>query len=190
MFRLGLKRLLDPVSAYLERRWDVAPPMYRTVLRPPGALPEQAFLDTCQRCGNCGDVCPARAIRPISSDDPERAGTPYINPDSAACVVCDELACMKVCPSGALRLVDRPGDIRMGLARVQTEHCLRTRGQDCVICVEKCPFGTSAIDISDGGEIEVKPAGCVGCGVCQFYCPTQPKAILVEPHGSRSGHAL
>src|SRR5690606_16712159 len=90
----------------------------RTMVRPPGALPEKDFLDTCYRCGNCIDVCPARAIRPMSQGDVERAGTPYIDADLSACVVCDELACMKACPSGALQLVSEPAQISMGLARV------------------------------------------------------------------------
>ena len=30
-------------------------------------------------------------------------------------------------------------------------------------------------------EIQVKPGGCVGCGVCQLYCPSLPKAITVDP---------
>ena len=56
----------------------------------------------------------------------------------------------------------------------------RTRGEDCQICVDKCPLGVAALDIaSPGGPVVVK-AACVGCGVCEMYCPTQPKAIVVE----------
>ena len=32
-------------------------------LRPPGALPEEQFRDTCSRCGECVRVCPAQCIR-------------------------------------------------------------------------------------------------------------------------------
>ena len=181
MFRLGLKKLMEPIAEYIEERLNVPQPVYRTVLRPPGALPEQAFLDTCYRCGNCVDVCPAHAIKPMTREDVERAGTPYVDPDLAACVVCQERACMKACPSGALKPVADPKEIAMGLARVDHYLCVRHHGQECTICRDKCPIGTDAIDLSDGGEIEVKPEGCVGCGVCQFHCPALPKAIVVEP---------
>lgn len=182
MFRFSLKRIVEPLAEYIEDRLsEVDWPVERAVLRPPGALPEKQFLQTCYRCGNCVDVCPATAIRPITSDDVSAAGTPYIDPDLAACVVCDELACMKACPSGALRLVASAERIDMGLARVDHEVCLRGRNEDCTICIDKCPFGSTAIGLSDHGEVEVRPGGCVGCGVCQFYCPTVPKAIVVDP---------
>ena len=42
-FREIFKRVVDPVAAYAEHRL----PQARTQLRPPGALPERAFLDTC-----------------------------------------------------------------------------------------------------------------------------------------------
>ncbi|HOB75813.1 MAG TPA: 4Fe-4S dicluster domain-containing protein [Phycisphaerae bacterium] len=182
MFRLGLKRLMEPVAQFLEERLQIPLPIPRTVLRPPGAQPEREFLAACYRCGNCVDVCPARAIRSLSNDDIEQRGTPYIDPDLAACVVCDELACMKACPSGALRPVNKPTDIRMGLARVKLDLCLRSRDEDCRICVAKCPIGPTAITINPAGQIEILPQGCVGCGACQFYCPTTPKAITIEPH--------
>lgn len=181
MFRLGLKRLMEPVAEFIEERLQIPLPVPRDVLRPPGAQPEREFLAACYRCGNCIDVCPAKAIRPLSTDYLEQRGTPYIDPDLAACVVCDELACMRSCPSGALRLVERPSAIRMGLARVKHDVCARSRGEDCRICVEKCPLGAEAIAIDAAGKVEVKSPGCVGCGVCQFYCPTLPRAITVTP---------
>lgn len=181
MFLRGLRRLMEPVADFIEQRIDVPIPLpvMRSVLRPPGALPEKQFLDTCYRCGNCIDVCPAKAIRPLTGGNVESTGTPYIDPDLSACVICDELACMKACPSGGLKLVD-PAMIRMGRAVVEMSVCVRTHGESCSLCVDKCPVGWSAIEIGEVGEITVKP-GCVGCGVCQFYCPTLPKAIRVEP---------
>ena len=172
---------MEPLAEYLADRLDVELPVERTVLRPPGALPEKEFLDRCYRCGNCVDVCPAHAIKSTATDEVETSGTPYIDPDLAACVVCDELACVRACPSGALESIVSPAEIDMGLARVQPDLCLREQGEDCTSCVDKCPLGSDAIAVGDGGLIEASPDGCVGCGVCQFFCPTTPKAITIEP---------
>ena len=178
---LGLQRLIEPLATYVTERLDIPLPVVRSVLRPPGALPEAAFLKTCYRCGNCVDVCPAKAIRTVSGAQSDCAGTPYIDPDLSACVVCDELACMKACPSGALKAVPSPVEIRMGLAKWRAEACLRSRGEPCRVCVDRCPIGATAIAIDAQGQVEVRAAGCVGCGSCQFYCPVSPKAVTVEP---------
>jgi ferredoxin-type protein NapG len=183
MFLLGLKRLIGPVAQYIEQRLPVVEPepMYRYVLRPPGALPEGEFVDTCYRCGNCVEVCPAKAIKPMTRDDVQRAGTPYIDADVAPCTLCEQMACMKACPSGALRAaVDRKA-VKLGVARIDRYVCRRGSGEPCLTCLEVCPLGTEVIDFSDGGEIEVKPGACTGCGICQYRCPTIPKAIRVDP---------
>ena len=180
MFRIGLKKLMEPIAGYLEERFDVSMPIARTVLRPPGALPEPEFLETCYRCGNCVDVCPVKAIKSTASDDVDLTGMPMIDPDIASCAVCDELACMKTCPSGALKLVGEVQEIRMGCSRIEPRHCLRMQGEDCRVCVDRCPVGTEALDIGDGGEIVVHESRCVGCGTCQLHCPALPKAIVVE----------
>ena len=118
-------------------------------------------------------------------------GVPYIVADEMACVVCDSLACMNVCPSGALQLVPR-NDIDMGVAIWHSDTCLRTTahgpesGQNCTICIDTCPIGSFAIELKDG-RINVKEAGCVGCGVCQHECPTDPKSIVVMPKSIQAG---
>ncbi len=49
-----------PAYHYDERRYDGTGTRY---LRPPGALPQPAFGDTCSRCGDCVKACPAQAIK-------------------------------------------------------------------------------------------------------------------------------
>lgn len=153
-------------------------------LRPPGALPEGEFLARCSSCGKCAEACPVRAIQ-LLPEDHGGGGLrrPSIDPARQACVVCNDLSCMKVCPTGALQLV-AAHEIRMGLAVLKPDLCVRTRGEDCQICVDKCPLGTVAIEIPfPGAPVNVR-AGCTGCGVCQMYCPTEPRAIVIEPRES------
>jgi ferredoxin-type protein NapG len=189
-FAAGLSRVLRPLADYLEQRLPAkladlaaaAPP-----LRPPGARPEREFLETCFRCGSCADACPAKAIALTESINEDQVGTPYIDPDAAACVICDDLACMKACPSGALKLVDR-FDIRIGLAAVDHHLCVRSSGVECTDCLDHCPLGETAIRLLPNGRVQViNPAptgqGCTGCGLCQQHCPTNPvKAIRVLPY--------
>jgi len=55
----------------------------------------------------------------------------------------------------------------------------------CDLCVAYCPLGEEAIvlkEVGDGKYLPEVKDGCVGCGVCQMLCPTDPKAIVVEPH--------
>jgi len=186
-FAAGLSRLIAPLADYVEKKLPIPLPVIRTVLRPPGAVLEKEFLDTCFRCGRCADSCPAHAIALSQSSDAKFKGTPFVDPDQQACVICDELACMKVCPSGALKLVDRL-EIRMGLAQVDHDLCVRSKGENCTICIDKCPIGHAAIRLDESNAICVidprgGTEGCTGCGVCQQYCPTRPiRAIIVHPY--------
>jgi MauM/NapG family ferredoxin protein len=151
--------------------------MVAAPIRPPGALAEQKFRETCSRCGECVKVCPVQAIK-IDPTGLKGAGAPFIDIDSAACVLCDGLLCMNTCPSGAL--VPTPiGDIDMGTAVWHEQTCLRTHGEGCTICVDQCPIGEVAI-VLDGGNVKVIEDGCTGCGVCQNRCPTGPKSITVS----------
>ena len=187
-FRNGFRELLRPVVDSLDEKIDIVrKAMPKAVslklLRPPGAVAEAAFLSTCSRCGTCVKACPVQAIR-IDANHKIAGGAPYIDANLSPCVVCSTLECMTVCPSGAL--VPTPIKfIDMGTARWDSQTCLRTRGDSCRVCVDECPIGEVAIRINVDQRIEVIEDGCVGCGVCQQRCPTNPKSIVVEPKAMR-----
>jgi ferredoxin-type protein NapG len=167
-------------------------------LRPPGALAELPLAETCSRCGDCVKACPAQAIR---LEPAVAGGLPFIVPREQPCVVCTDLACMKVCPTGALKRVSAVSEISMGVAVVDHARCLRGpfdaeprvepadslhaaggargRGEDCRLCVTSCPVGESAIAIGGGGRVVIL-AGCIGCGVCERACPTEPTSIFIR----------
>lgn len=178
-FREALGRMVRPLADFVERR--LAMPDDRPRLRPPGAIEEAHFVETCEHCAACVQVCPADAIFLLSEANGLAAGTPAIDPDHAACVVCEGLQCTTVCPSGALLPLVERYDIRMGLAEVYSAMCVRSAGEACTECVDRCPLGEAAIRFDDDGPPTVRAIGCVGCGVCQLYCPTDPKAIVINP---------
>ncbi|MCZ6677684.1 MAG: 4Fe-4S dicluster domain-containing protein [Candidatus Poribacteria bacterium] len=182
-FREAFTRLVQPVAEYVDTQVEAylpVSPSEKALLRPPGALPEETFLNTCLRSGHCVDSCPANAIQILQRTDPHLANTPYIDPDHQPCVVCDSLECMQVCPSGALQKLTAD-EIQIGLAEVSYDTCLRSREIDCRYCIDACPMGEKAIRLDSQRRVEVLPSGCVGCGVCQHRCPTAPKSIIVRP---------
>jgi ferredoxin len=178
-FQAAVARVVEPVIEYLGQRFGDLPE--RPHLYPPGAIDEATFLATCYRCGSCVNACPANAIFLLDQNAGDAAGAPVIDPDRAACVLCKGLPCTQACVSGALRPLSDPGLVRMGIAELYGPLCVRSRGETCALCVERCPIGPAAIRFPDDGPPEILPTGCVGCGVCQHCCPTTPKAIVVKP---------
>jgi len=169
-----------------------APQEFR-FLRPPGAMAPGMFETVCSRCNLCVDACPAHAIK-MDSSHILADGLPYILPAEQACVVCSDLACMKACPTGALKLVDRL-KVNLGTATVDRYQCVRENGENCTRCVDACPI-TQANAAADGtavppldaifihaetGRIRVRKNVCIGCGLCENRCPTNPTAITVLP---------
>jgi ferredoxin-type protein NapG len=192
-FREGLLELLKPFGRSIEPLQRVAeelgklegpavpPPPERHWLRPPGSLEEQRFRETCTKSGECVRVCPAHCIKIDYAGD-QGEGYPYIEPNVMSCVLCTGLSCMHACPTGAL-LPQMVEYIDMGVAVWHEGVCLRSQGQDCTICVDRCPVGARALGLEDG-KVVVRQ-GCTGCGVCQHDCPTSPKSITVLPKSAR-----
>ena len=91
-FRDGLARLIGPMAEFLEQRIPgLAPPA--RILRPPGAIQESLFADTCRRCGACVEVCPA-AVFVLQKN---KAVAKTID----ECVEC--CACIDICPKDAIK---------------------------------------------------------------------------------------
>lgn len=188
-FRESLASILSPLAGIVQKRLDrigkaMNVPEEPLLLRPPGALPEEKFLETCEGCAKCVAVCPVQAIYLVPGPGGRGDAKPVIHAESQPCVVCDDLSCMQECPTGALAPTPRD-DIRMGLAEFHSDQCLRTGGENCTLCVDMCPLGERAIHLGKGegdsmAPVVVEDPGCIGCGVCEHYCPTDPRAITVE----------
>lgn len=58
------------------------------------------------------------------------------------------------------------------------ERCL-ARNCGCFACVERCE--PQAIMVVPGEGIRIDDASCTGCGTCEYVCPVNPKAVILQP---------
>ena len=149
--------------------------MLEAPIRPPGALDEVEFLSACTRCDACLKACPVNAVKTVSIHGGVGAGTPFIDPSAQACVLCPDFPCISVCEPGAL-LPLPVHEVRMGVAVVDESACQTYDDRVCSLCYDACPFPETAITIDEHFHPKVLE-GCVGCGLCQQYCPFSPVGI-------------
>lgn len=171
---------IDPVPATNLGLRSVARTL--PVFRPPGAIDELQFLAGCTRCDDCIAACPYETIRKASDRLGSLAGTPIIEADTAACMMCSDFPCIDACEPGVLSKLFPP---IMGTAQVTESLCLAHHQTTCTVCSERCPVD-GAIIVADGKPI-VNQETCTGCGVCRYVCPAPENAILLMPAFSRPG---
>ncbi len=162
------------------------------VLRPPGALKEEAFLDRCIRCGNCMKVCVTNGLQPVMLEAGWKGfWTPQLVPEIGYCEYQCHL-CGSVCSTGAIPALtcEEKKSRKIGIAVIARNICLPW-GEDknCIVCEEHCPTPEKAIKLeedSSSGRKMLKPVVrkdlCIGCGICQKVCPVRPaRAVRVVP---------
>jgi MauM/NapG family ferredoxin protein len=177
LFRTTIGQWLERVIEQAERR--VAPETY---LRPPGALPEVAFLAACTRCGDCITACPPFALRKVTTSGGLAAGTPFIDPAIQACVACPEMPCARACPTEALTLPPAGWTgYRLAAVELVPERCVTFSGTACRACADACPVGTRALAMDGDGHPVLKAEGCVGCGCCVRACISSPSSYTLRP---------
>jgi ferredoxin len=175
------------------------------LIRPPGSLAEEKFLELCQRCGLCMKICPTNVINPTLAE----AGmsgfwTPHLIMTQGYCEYTCTL-CGSVCPTGAIReitakeKIEQP--IKIGSAYIDRGRCLPWSGNSpCIVCQEVCPTSPKAIylkaDVAtapDEKNLEVQLPfvdlkRCIGCGICENKCPVRglPAIRTIAAGESRS----
>ena len=162
-------------------------------IRPPGAGAEQDFQSACIRCGMCVRDCPYDILALATPEQQVATGTPFFVARAKACEMCEDIPCIKACPTGALdhQLTDIT-QAKMGLAvLVDHETCLNFQGLRCDVCYRVCPAIDKAITLDlQHNERTSKHAmflptvhsdSCTGCGKCEASCVLEVAAIKVYP---------
>jgi len=152
---------------------------------PPGSLGYDHFTAACTACHLCVTACPTQVLQPSLFDygllglmQPRMDYmTNYCNYECTLCTA--------VCPTGAiLPLTSEEKKLtQLGKSRFIKEECIvYTKKTACGACSERCP--TKAVNMVHYENAltipEVNNEICIGCGACQYACPIDPKAIVVD----------
>ncbi|NLB59172.1 MAG: ferredoxin-type protein NapF [Gammaproteobacteria bacterium] len=139
-------------------------------LRPPWALPEEAFTATCTACRACVDACPETVLVRGSG------GYPVFNPALGECTFCGR--CETACTPRALDRARAQAPWTL-VARV-AQGCLPLQGVVCRSCRDAC--GEDAITFPPGARTAPRSdsARCTGCGACVGTCPVSAITLQHE----------
>ena len=152
------------------------------LIRPPGSVPEDEFVDRCTRCGACMKVCPTNGLQPaIHEAGLEGFWTPILVPRIGCCTQeCN--ACGEACPTDAIapfKIADKP-KIFIGTAVIDRSQCIAWNAdKKCLVCDEYCSYKAIVWKVQDGAKRPfVDEKTCTGCGICESACPIQPVAAI------------
>ncbi len=149
------------LAGQLNQNWDPA------LVRPPGALAEEDFLQRCLKCGQCMRACPTNVIQPATLEAGlEGLWTPILNfrVGTSGCQL-NCIACGNVCPTAAIRPLSldeklgrgdfaERGPVRLGTAFVDRGRCLPwAMDKPCIVCQENCPVSPKAIYVREEFQV-------------------------------------
>lgn len=149
-------------------------------LTPPGSKSIRDFYSKCTACQLCVSACPNNVLRP--STDLEHLMQPLMGYENGWCRP-ECTRCSEVCPSGAIIKISREEKTQyhIGTARINRNLCVAENGTRCGNCARRCPTGaiTMIEDETRGVSVpSVDEAVCIGCGACEFLCPSRPVSAI------------
>ena len=139
-------------------------------LRPPWAITEELFTQTCTQCGECISRCPTHIIKQ------GRGHFPVVDFSSGECIFCEQ--CADICKLHALKKTDTPWSVK---ATINEAVCITFQGVECRSCYDPCDDRAIKMPPRLGGiSVPVLDTNnCSGCGACSSVCPVQ--AISMNP---------
>jgi ferredoxin len=153
---------------------------------PPGSASILNFNKNCTACSLCISVCPNDVLVPsVSEYGLTFIMQPHLDYHKGFCAY-ECVRCLEVCPTGAmLPLVkDAKKLTQIGKSVFIKENCIvNTEKTACGACAESCPTKAVHMVPFEGKLVipETKDEICIGCGHCEYACPTTPyKAIFIN----------
>lgn len=160
-----------------------------TRLVPAGSLSLKNMDDHCTACQLCVSVCPNNILRP--STKLATLMKPEMSYERGFCrPECTK--CSEVCPTGAIHAITAADKsaTQIGHAVWIADNCVvLTDDVNCGNCERHCPAGAIIMVRSNPADENsrlipaVNEERCIGCGACEYVCPSRPfSAIYVEGH--------
>ena len=151
---------------------------------PFGAVSLRHFHQHCTRCQLCVSQCPNDVLRPSTSLD--RLMLPEMSYENGWCrPECTK--CSEVCPAGAILEItpEEKTAIHVGTASVDLDLCVVNRDNvNCGNCARHCPAGAIKMvrkNPDDENSLRIPTVledRCIGCGACEFLCPSRPYSAI------------
>ncbi|MGB3211231.1 MAG: 4Fe-4S binding protein [Desulforhopalus sp.] len=173
------------------------------LIRPPGALAEKEFLQTCVRCAECIQVCVGNALQPsLFQAGLDGVFSPMLVARTGYCEFNCSL-CGQVCPTGAIRqlTIEEKHRLKIGHAWFDKNICLPyAKGIPCMVCEEHCPTPDKAIQFREvimddhtGQSITIRQPYvvdelCIGCGICETKCPLPGRSAIYVTSAGEHRH--
>lgn len=167
------------------------------VLRPPGAVEENKFLELCIRCQECVKICATTGagLQPAFLESGlEGMWTPMFFMRTGYCEYNCNL-CGQVCPTDAIKplSLEEKQKFVIGTAFFDRSRCIPWyKNEGCIVCEEHCPVSPKAIIFKEEevwapnkNEMMIvkRPyiveERCIGCGICETKCPVNGRSAII-----------
>jgi ferredoxin len=153
---------------------------------PPGGITIADFNARCTACSLCINACPNGVLQPAFKEY-GLAGMmqPVMNYHKSFCTFKCNI-CTEICPTNALQplVLEAKQLTQLGKVKFIKDNCVvKTEKTSCGACSESCPTKAVYMIPYEGKLLipEINDEICVGCGHCEYACPTVPyKAIYVD----------
>jgi polyferredoxin len=185
------------IMGFAREHRSVSGSVHTDLIRPPGVTSvtdETGFVQRCLRCFQCVKSCPNEIIKITGLGHGfDSLFTPSIRFEEFGCDYNCQV-CQLVCPNYAIPLqtLGEKQQTKMGLATIDEKRCVVfAEDTNCLVCEEVCPVPQKAIKIReetkmvDGQALLLRypvmeEELCIGCGICEAKCPTDPRSITVS----------